>query len=100
MRKRSKPPESLGEHLADVFRQEFSSFDRRKFWKELLYGSTGTAVIGLIISIARGLSIKSDWDDHPGVVICVTLLPASVLIADVLWRCWRAIRRIYRERDG
>jgi len=97
MPKRKKAPESLREHLVDTLRQEFLSFDRREFWKDLL-GGCALAVLAVLIGFYYDLSIKPDWEEHPFATVSVLLLPLSVLIIEVLTRCWKALRRIYRER--
>lgn len=97
MTKQHKAPERLTRHAARLFREEFSSLNWGKFWKELVAGS-GLAVVGLAISIWYGLSISEDWDEHPVVVTLLAILPASILLADVCWRSAKALRRLYRER--
>jgi hypothetical protein len=97
MSNRKKAPEDLAKHLARVFRHEFSSLNWGKFWTDLIAGS-GLAFIGLLISLGFSLSIKQDWDEHPIVVVILAVLPASVLMADLLWRIGKVVKTIYRER--
>jgi hypothetical protein len=87
----------LLQHVALSWRVEFSSFERRKAWREFASGS-GLALVGLFIAVLSGLSTKADWDEHPVVVVVLAVLPSSILVANILRRCWRAARRLYRER--
>lgn len=98
MGKNRVPRQSLIEHLVSVFRQEFESLDWRKFKNDLVNGAY-VGLGGIVISVIFGLSTKPDWEEHPVALVTVALLPLSILACDVGWRCWKAFRRIYRERS-
>jgi hypothetical protein len=97
MFKRNEHQQTVRKHLVYAFRHSFSSLDWRKFRNDLFIG-TGIGLIGLVVSLNYGLSITADWDEHPVVLIVLACLPSSVLVADVAWRTFKALRKVYRER--
>lgn len=95
MKKVVKPRQLWG-HLAEIFGQEFASFDRRKFWNELGVGTILS--VFLWTSVRYGLSVKADWDEYPLLVIGPYVLPFAIVLIDAFWRFAKAVKRLYRER--
>jgi len=75
---------------------EFKTFGLRR---DLFLGGVLT-VLGIWYQAARRLSIRTDWRDHPIVLILSVFLPVILVIClDAAWRASKAAIRLYRARS-